>query len=300
MFLTKDQIQAHKAASWCLAWVGETHLVTGSVDETASIWNANNLSSGPVHTFTDFDLAVLDVTVSPDENAFSSSCMDGCIRHFDLVTHTLTSSVVDTPGQHWNLEYHPSNASILATSSQGGTLALYDTRTNTKTNSCETKAGFAHCINWRQDGGMVAVGSADGSITLIDTRTMTTARTISQAHSKTVRSVSFAPDSSRVCSGSDEMFLKIFESETGEATCSLTGHSSWVTGVTFHPDSKHMASCGSDRKVKLWNMPDRECIHTFDVHSNQVWAVAFSPDGGRLASVGDDGKLHVATTQFER
>jgi WD repeat-containing protein 61 len=284
------------------------------VDETVRLWDADNLSAGPLHTFNDHDLAVLSLSVAPNNQTFCSSSMDGCIRTFDIETHAIHATIQGDPGQNWHISHNPANANELASCSQDGYFVnhsfsffiiacskayVWDLRSNQRSYTFDTKTGFAMCISYQPDGKALVVGSANGFVTVLDARLQQPLHSL-HPHTKSVRACSFSQDGSTLCTASDDMHVMTFDTKHAERTAALTGHASWVLHAGFHPDSQHIASCGSDRKIKLWDLPTRECIHTFDVHSDQVWALDFSPDGSKLASVGDDSRLHIATVQFER
>ena len=53
-------------------------------------------------------------------------------------------------------------------------------------------------------------------------------------------------------SGSEDQTIKLWEIETGEEICTLTGHNGIVYSVAISPDNKTIVSGSQDGKIKIW------------------------------------------------
>ena len=109
-----------------------------------------------------------------------------------------------------------------------------------------------------------------------------------EGHFKWVRHVVFSPDGTRLASASDDMTVRLWDVETGEALQTLEGHSSAVTHVVFSPDGTRLASASDDSTVRLWDAETGAALQTLEGHSSAITRVVFSPDGTRLASASRD------------
>jgi hypothetical protein len=72
-------------------------------------------------------------------------------------------------------------------------------------------------------------------------------------HTSAVLSVAFSPDGKRIVSGSQDMTLKVWDSETGKEQLTLKGHSGWVHSVAFSPEGKRIVSGSQDRTLIVWD-----------------------------------------------
>jgi WD40 repeat protein len=103
-------------------------------------------------------------------------------------------------------------------------------------------------------------------------------------HEKTISSVDFSPDGSRLASGGGDNTIKIWDEATGGLLITLQGHSGWVTSVAFSPDGARLASGADDKTIRVWDAQKGELQTRLQGHYAPVTTVAFSPDGARLAS----------------
>jgi hypothetical protein len=86
------------------------------------------------------------------------------------------------------------------------------------------------------------------------------------------------------------MTAKIWNTETGECSMTLTGNRSGVLSVAFHPtDPTHLATAGGDSTAKIWNTETGECGMPLTGHTHSMTSVAFHPtDPTRLATASYD------------
>src|SRR4029077_17272968 len=86
---------------------------------------------------------------------------------------------------------------------------------------------------------------------------------------------------------------KVWDTQTGRETLTLTGHTGRVRSVAFSPDGRRLVSAAADRTVKVWDAQTGQELLTFKGHAGPVddrdavrggmGPVAFSPDGRRVA-----------------
>ncbi|KAI8820918.1 WD40-repeat-containing domain protein [Chytriomyces cf. hyalinus JEL632] len=114
-------------------------------------------------------------------------------------------------------------------------------------------------------------------------------------HSGSVKSVAVTPDGKTIVSGSDDMKVKVWDTETGICTSTLEDHSDWVTSVAMTPDGKTIVSGSDDMTVKVWDTV--KGVHsTLKGHTGTVTSVALTPDGKTIVSGSDDMTVKVWDT----
>ena len=103
-------------------------------------------------------------------------------------------------------------------------------------------------------------------------------------HSKTVNSVAYSPDGTKIVSGSDDETIKIWDANKGEHLQTLRGHADYVNSVAYSPDGTKIISGSLDKTIKIWDANYGVCLQTLEGHSETVRSVAYSPDGTKIIS----------------
>ena len=131
-----------------------------------------------------------------------------------------------------------------------------------------------------------------------------------QAHSETIRDVSFAPNDARFVTGADDATMKIWSFEEMREERTLTGHGWDVKCVKWHPTKGLLVSGSKDNLVKFWDPRSSKVLTTLCValiilrvdcsepiyshgHKNTVQAVAWNPNGNSVATASRDSFVRV-------
>ncbi|KAJ1674939.1 Lissencephaly-1, partial [Spiromyces aspiralis] len=99
-------------------------------------------------------------------------------------------------------------------------------------------------------------------------------------HRSPITRVRFHPEYSIIATASDDMTIKIWDSETGDFERTLKGHTKTVHDVAFSPNGKLLASCSADLTLRLWDLENEyQCCKVMYGHDHCVSSVAFlGPD----------------------
>jgi WD40 repeat protein len=145
-------------------------------------------------------------------------------------------------------------------------------------------------LAFSSDDRYLAMGSVNGQVRLWQVADHKLVFNIN-AHTKTVRSVSFDHSGTLLATASDEDEIKLWDLNSANPEIYLKvfkGHDSRVWGVAFSPDATRLISGGEDCTLKLWDIATSTCLKTLEGHTDWVRAVAFSPDGKTIISGGGD------------
>src|SRR6266849_4207080 len=115
-------------------------------------------------------------------------------------------------------------------------------------------------------------------------------------HTGRVRSVAFAPDGSRVLTGSDDSTARLWETTSSKLLVTLAGHTSRVRSVAFAPDGSRVLTGSDDSTARLWETTSSKLLVTLVGHTGGVKSVAFSPDGSRMLTGSDDSTARLWET----
>jgi WD40 repeat protein len=64
--------------------------------------------------------------------------------------------------------------------------------------------------------------------------------------------------------------VKVWDTQTGRETLTLTGHTGRVQSVAFSPDGRRLVSAAADRTVKVWDAQTGQELLTVKGHAGPV------------------------------
>ena len=147
-------------------------------------------------------------------------------------------------------------------------------------------------LAFNPDGRLLATGSGEpsrsGELKLWNPADGSLVRTIPDAHSDTIYSLSFSPDGNHLASSGADRFVKVWEVATGTLARSFEGHTHHVLSVDWKTDGKILATAGADSVIKVWNFNTGDQVRTIQGMSKEVTSIHFVGDTPRtVSSVGD-------------
>ena len=112
-----------------------------------------------------------------------------------------------------------------------------------------------------------------------------------QGHTRTVISIKFSHDASRIASSSRDKTIRIWDVAMRSLVMLLQGHTQVVTSLSYSCEGSRLASGSSDKSVMVWDLVSGECLYVLKGHSGSVSCVSFSDDNRRIASGGCDNRV---------
>jgi WD40 repeat protein len=294
-----DWLEIDQARVWSVAFSPDgQHMVTGSEDRKARIWNLEQLAGKRLLDSGAFYVPLV-LTFSPDSQTLAAGGRDGRVLLWDLPSARLRSTRETHPHEALSLSFSP-DGRILAAGGQDGPVRMLD-------------VASGQLVDERQQAlpGPVALFLPDG-------RTMVTGglrellcwewpeRNLRQRLTPPERlyfaiySLSAAPSGQTIAVGQNDGRILLWNTYSGTTSYLAGKHANQVWGSAWSPDGKLLASASLDRTVKLWDIVTGVELATFHGHQALVGYVAFTPDGRTLVTSAGDGfvKLwNVATRQ---
>ncbi|MFF3645352.1 NB-ARC domain-containing protein [Streptomyces sp. NPDC002564] len=112
-------------------------------------------------------------------------------------------------------------------------------------------------------------------------------------HSSAVHALAVAPDGAWLVTGCGDGTARIWDTDTGTCTATLSGHIRPVTAVAVAPDGTWVATASADGTARIWDVETGTCTATLTGHSAPLSAVAAAPDSTWLVTASEDRTARV-------
>ena len=262
---------------------GERHLVTGSADGTAKIWDArgNLLADLQGHQG-----AIYSAVFAVDGESIVTAGRDGTARLWNINGEPL--AILQGHGNRvMSAVFSPDGEEVL-TASWDGTARLWNKKGRTKVTFSGHKKPLTSAV-FDRGGSCILTTSHDHTArlwkkdgTLLETLT---------GHEAAVNSAVFSADGERILTASQDGTARLWDAQ-GNPLVSLRGHTAAVWSAEFSPGGDKIITGGLDGTARLWHAAGEamgEPLAVLVGHTGQIWSAVFSPAGDRIATVSSDG-----------
>lgn len=268
------------------------HVVTGSDDGTARIWNVGTKVSLPLVGHTE---PVRFATFSGDGSKVVTASNDGTARIWDARTGKLKGVLGGHSRPVRTAVFSPDGARVL-TASEDNTARLWNVEPHADTLSLVLKerGEGLRAVAFSHDGHLVFTGAADGSAIIWDAQTGVS-QAVLHKHAASVSSAMFSPDGQRVVTGSHDGTARISNTQTGSELAILPEHNGPVRSVAFSPDGSLVATAADI--ARLWNAKTGNIVGRLVGHQGKIHAAAFTADGKHVVTLGADHTFRTWETE---
>jgi WD40 repeat protein len=182
---------------------------------------------------------------------------------------------------------------------QPGEVKVWDALTGEELLSLRGHSGYVYGLAFSPDGTRLAVatGCVDqqkkplpGEVKVWDLAGGSEPLTL-KGHGGFVTGVAWAPDGSRLVSGSTDRTVKVWDARDGKPIGTISNQPADVNAVAFTPDGKWVVSAVGDRvnrdvpgEVRLWDAQTGAPVRTLKGLPGPAWCLALSADGKRIAA----------------
>lgn len=179
------------------------------------------------------------------------------------------------------------------------TVKLWQRPALTRERTLAADAAEALVLATSADGQLAAIADTTNRITVYEIATGKATATL-VGHQQPVTALAFAPQSSRLISGSDDKSFRVWDLSSQHSIATVSTPSS-VTAVALVASGRQVITGGADGKLRMWEVvatqPDssaqpvrEQAAHTASISS----LIAFQVSGSeRMATAGQDGAVRI-------
>ncbi|RAL53097.1 hypothetical protein DM860_006769 [Cuscuta australis] len=239
--------QGHKGAVWsCCLDKNAIRAASASADFSAKLWDA--LTGDELHSF-DHKHIVRACAFSDDTHHLLTGGYEKLLRIFDLNRPDAPPRTIDSSGTVRTVAWLHSDQTILSSCSDTGGVRIWDLRSGEVVKTLETKSSVTS-TEVSQDERYIT--TADGSsVKFWDANHYGLVKSYDMPCN--VESASLEPKSgNKFIAGGEDMWVRVFDFQTGEMIGCNKGHHGPVHCVRFSPGGESYASGSEDGTIRIW------------------------------------------------
>jgi WD40 repeat protein len=264
------------------------HLLIGSWNGTASIWDIESEESLMTTTF--YDSHIRSVAYAPNMQTVLTGYEDGKLSLWDAATGNLMLEIITGTETIFGLVYLPDSLQAIS-GSNDGKVQRWDLQTGELLYEYSGHDAPVNALLMLADGQRFVSASGDSNLILWDIESGEALRTYT-GHRRSVNAVALSGDGSRMISGSEDSRLILWDIETGEALHEYLGHTGSVTVVAFSPDGQNAISGTNSGAIAIWDLNTGELLRRVDAR-NWMVGLNYLPNGEEFISVAGDGHVEI-------
>jgi WD40 repeat protein/serine/threonine protein kinase len=259
-------------------------IVTGSVDQTAKVWEA--ASGKELLTLKGHGGEIWSVAFSPDGRRIATGSADQTARVWEAATGRELLTFMGHNDQIHSVAFSPDGQRIV-TGSWDKTAKVWEAASGREVLLLTNHSGHLYSAAFSPDGQRIVTGSWDKTAKIWEAASGREVLTLTN-HSGHLYSAAFSPDGQRVVTGSDDQTAMVWEAASGRKLANCKGHGNVVFSAAFSPDGQRIVTGSYDQTAKVWDAVSGQDLLTLKGHSARVFSAAFSPDGRRIVTGSSD------------
>ncbi|CAH2069784.1 unnamed protein product [Thlaspi arvense] len=290
--LHSREYQGHKKKVHSVAWNSNgTKLASGSVDQTARIWNIEPHGHSKVK-----DLELKGHTDSVDQlcwdpkhsDLVATASGDKSVRLWDARSGKCTQQA-ELSGENINITYRPDGTHV-AVGNRDDELTILDVR---KFNKHVHKQKFNYEVNeiaWNMSGDLFFLTTGQGNVEVLSYPDLSELDTLT-AHTAGCYCIAIDPKGRYFAVGSADSLVSLWDISEMLCLRTFTKLESPVRTISFNHSGEYIASASEDFFIDIANVETGRTVHQIPCRA-AMNSVEWNPKYNLLAYAGDDKKYH--------
>lgn len=259
--------------------------IAGSADCTMKLWSLELCQV--THTFSDHEKPITCLALADNGSFAVSGSEDKTVRVWSTVSGVVVVCFSDHQDTISQVLITSDNKRILS-ADFSNYMKLWKAESGEVLLSC---MGPSAMVVLSPDNNFAISGDCNELMKVWSVGSGESVKTIN--HVQNITCITVTKDGQFTITGSEDMSLKIWETQTGKLTQVLVGHEERVSCVATADNNRHVASGSDDKDLIIWTMATGEIEKTLKGHTAPVTSVKLTGDGSALISGSMDGTLRV-------
>ena len=293
------QLTGHQAAVFAVG-EGRTpqHIISGAGAGWLVDWDLAKPAVGQLLAKVERNIFALQYIKT--QNRVVVGDMDGGVRFVDLENSEKTLNIKHHSKGCFDIQLFENQ---LFTIGGEGNITRWSVEESRSLESLQLSAKSLRSLDISVEKREIVVGASDGNVYFLDLDTFDLKKTLKAAHTNSVFSARFSPDSKQLLTGGRDALLKLWTLGTPQyfEENAVPAHLFTLNSIAFHPTQpSFFATASRDKTIKIWNIEGKNLVllKVIDTirhgcHIRSVNRLFWSPFNDYLISVSDDRSLIV-------
>jgi WD40 repeat protein len=264
------------------------YIVSGSLDKTAIIWDAD--SGQVVRTLSGHTAGIYAVAWSPDGGRVATASADNTAILWDAQTGEKVGTLSGHSAPLNSVAWSPDGSRIL-TSSDDFTARVWDNDGNL-VYELKGHEGPVYRAVWSPDGKTILTVSSDTTGKVWDAATGKESFMLN-GHVRSVLRGAWSATGGRIATISLDDTARIWGGRSGAGQFTLYGHTSRLSGMAWSPNGSRLVTISNDRTAQIWDAATGTQMLVLTGHTAPLLSVSWSPDGTHIATAGGDNTVRI-------
>lgn len=266
-----------------------TRLLTGSVDGSLALWDADSGALMEQEQFSDFaeaqgmrvNLAAINALAFDPHDPTIAAIGSNTLIFWD-VEHWRERRRIDLPGTLTQSLAYSSDGQLLAVGYASGVLRVYDVSTGQARIDLRAHRDSIDTVAFSPDDALLATGARDAAVSLWDVATGQQIDSWTPASGEPVEALAFTLDGSQLLVGLNESGMRAYAVDTRDEAWRIDDLNQGVPALAISPDGRWLGFTAYDSGVTVTDMATRKTRFSYVGHGARSESVVFSPDGRLL------------------
>lgn len=258
--------------------------VSSANSGTVRIWST--ATGAAITPLLNLDAPVMNAAISSDGRSVVAIGRNGNVRAWDIASGKTLQNFHTSPPVASAL-FSPDAKQVIITH-VSGFAQIWDIPSETDTGVIQHD-DMAYHAAWSRDAQAAAIATSTEVYVWHAANISAGSRRLK--HALPVATMALTSDGSKLISGSDDKFARIWDIHTGKLLVPPLEHAEAVRYVVFSPDDKKIATISQGNAIRVWETATGKPVcEPLQLRSPGVFA-QFTPDGKALVVLGSDGTI---------
>jgi WD40 repeat protein len=227
------------------------------------------------------------LAMTADNASYYTGSDDRTVRQFTVANAKETRALSGPQANITSVATHPANT-FIAAGTADSRIFLWNNADAKVAANWLAHAGAVNSVQIAAPGNQLMSSGADG---LVKFWALPAVLPRTHTHADAVLAAVASPDGKKLFTGSNDKFVRIWDTTKQAMEKQFAGHTGPVTAVAVSPNLQMLASGSADQTIRLWNQATAKESDLLHAHTGPITALGINAAGTQMLSASEDGAV---------